>query len=60
MRDVKRIPGILEELEKVWENNPDLRLGQIFNILQAKADNDLFYIEDEKLVELLKATFEKI
>lgn len=60
MRDAKRIPETLEELEKVWESNPDLRLGQIFNILQTKANNDLFYIEDDKLIELLKVTFEEI
>ena len=29
MRDIKRIPKILEELEQIWKENPDYRLGQL-------------------------------
>ncbi len=52
MRDPKRIPRILHEIQRVWEAFPDLRLGQL--LLDAY-DDALYYIEDEDLVhELLE------
>ena len=59
MRDPKRIPIILKEIEKFWSKYPDLRLGQIItncNTLLSENDNktDLFYLEDEKLIEGLQ------
>jgi len=52
-RDKTRIKPILEKLEKIWITHPDLRLGQLTNML-AKLhggwkDNDLFYFEDKDL-----------
>ena len=32
MTDVNRIPEILKELEKVWKDNPDFRLGQLITV----------------------------
>jgi len=29
MRDIKRIKRILNLIEKIWTENPDLRLGQL-------------------------------
>lgn len=29
MRDPQRIPLILKELEEIWKENPDLRLGPL-------------------------------
>lgn len=54
MRDPKRIPIILAELQKIWEKQPDLRLGQL--IFNAGFSNDapLFYCEDESLMESLR------
>ena len=56
MRDGKRIPEVLKELEKFWKQNPDLRLGQIIANLnyEIMENNDLFYIEDTDLLELLR------
>lgn len=59
MRNPKRIPIILKEIEKYWEKYPDLRLGQIIiNLNTLLSENthetDLFYLEDERLVEGLK------
>ncbi|MCQ2794764.1 MAG: hypothetical protein MJ214_00970 [Bacilli bacterium] len=52
MRDPKRIPIILKEIEKIWNGSPDLRLGQLLcNVLR---DPALYYVEDEKLIEYLK------
>ena len=62
MRDPKRIPVVLELILKYWEKHPDLRIFQVMNILQYKineargvsGDRDLFYLEDEELIRLLK------
>ncbi|KKL72493.1 hypothetical protein LCGC14_2084390 [marine sediment metagenome] len=54
-RDPARIPGILEEIRKIWEKDPDMRLGQlIVNATNKEGDPpcpSIFYIEDDKLVE---------
>ena len=56
MRDGKRIPEVLKELEKFWKQNPDLRLGQIIANLnyEIMENNDPFYMEDTDLLELLR------
>ena len=63
MRDANRIPKVLAELHKIWAQFPDLRLGQLIdNATAIAADSgvnlDLFYVEDEKLLDLLRE-FEK-
>ena len=50
MRDPNRIPVILDEIRKVWEKYPDLRLGQLIS----NPYPDPFFVEDERLVETLK------
>jgi len=48
MRDPKRIKRILKLVEKIWEENPDLRLTQlIMNALEM--NQDPYYIEDTHL-----------
>lgn len=48
MRNPKRIKFVLRELERLWLQVPDWRLGQlVFNIV----GRDPFYIEDYDLVE---------
>lgn len=53
MRDPERIPVILGRLRKVWEKNPNLRLGQLIT----NVFGDAYYIEDEKLVEALESFY---
>ena len=50
-RNPKRIPGILKILEKIWKKYPDLRLGQL---LENAVKKNLYYMEDEKLMEELE------
>ena len=57
MRDPKRITKTLQEIQKVWEQFPDLRLGQL--LLNATDDTILYYLEDEELVEYLKKFYER-
>ena len=61
MRDPKRIPEILKELEEFWKQVPDWRLGQVISNFsyEMTGNNDPFYIEDKDLLELLKQKNEK-
>ena len=56
MRNPDRIPEILKELEKFWEQVPDWRLGQVISncSYELTGNSDPFYIEDEALLTLLK------
>lgn len=57
MRDIKRIPIILEELEKVWKENPDFRLGQLITVVSRPSTPHptTFYIEDDKILKAIKS-----
>lgn len=52
MRNPERIAPILEELKRIWEENPDLRFFQL--ICALNKGQDLFHMEDDKVLELLK------
>lgn len=55
MRDPKRIKPLLAELEKQWERFPDWRFGQLIENMKRFYDiNDLFYIEDDKMLKLIE------
>ena len=56
MRDPERIGPTLAAVREYWEQWPDLRLGQLVSIIASKAgirSGDPFYLEDDKLVEVL-------
>ena len=53
MRDPDRIPTVLHEIEKLWRQYPDWRLGQLICNLAAWADptqNVVWDIEDAALL----------
>ncbi len=58
MRDPNRISRILNLIEKLWKQNPDLRLGQLIIGLtdndRIGAKKDLFYLEDDELEIIIK------
>lgn len=56
MRNPKRIPKIMKELEEFWKQNPDWRLGQVISNLnhEIMGNNDPFYVEDDDLLEILR------
>ena len=58
MRDPKRIDTFCEELKKMWHKVPDWRFGQLMsNFLgdvYSKTGRDIFFIEDDEMVELVK------
>lgn len=51
MRDVNRIPQILDDLKKIWELTPDIRLGQLLLNAVDHDEKTLFYIEDQDLID---------
>ena len=54
MRDPNRIPEILAMLRQGWEKIPDWRLGQLVeNLKRYIGVDDLFYIEDDKMIEYI-------
>ena len=57
MRSIKRIKPFLQILEKAWETVPDWRFGQLVCNLQRAIQNDGFYIEDDQMLDVIKAYF---
>ena len=62
MRNPERIPEVLKELEEFWKQNPDWRLGQVIANFsyELMGNNDPFYMEDDKLLELLQSKNKKV
>lgn len=44
---------ILQRLLNVWDENPNLRLGQLIGNY-IRSDSELYYIEDEHLIRSLE------
>lgn len=57
MRDPNRIDDILKQLRDIWKQVPDWRLGQLFCNLQRYEDSDLFFYEDQELIDAFKSYF---
>ena len=64
MRDINRIKPFCDELAELWSNWPDLRFGQImYNIskyVQFEHKKDMFYMEDEELLAVLRDQLKSI
>ena len=70
MRGPNRIPIILQQIEKEWKKNPDIRFGQVLStILEIKplyVEDDIvgftskidpYYLEDKEFLKLFKKYF---
>lgn len=53
MRDHNRIDRFCEMLKVYWHMVPDLRFMQLVCNLQANIGSDGFYLEDDKIMELI-------
>lgn len=61
MRDISRIPRITDVLEDIWRRVPQWRLGQLIeNIKVFSGKDDLFYVEDDEMENILKEIFGRI
>lgn len=58
MRNPDRIKPTLLEIERIWKNNPDLRLSQLLLNIVSDA-NILYYVEDDELIKGLKEVYDK-
>ena len=58
MRDPNRIPEIISLLQEGWSKVPDWRFGQLIeNIKRYVGRSDLFFTEDDEMVEIIKEYF---
>ena len=58
MRDPKRISQMMNLIQRGWETVPDWRFGQLIeNLSRYISVDDLFYIEDNKMAELIAEFF---
>lgn len=56
MRDPRRIRPFLNEIALIWEQNPDLRFGQL--IMNAFSnDIALYYADDERVLNQIKRVY---
>ena len=55
MRRKDKIDSIVNKLEEIWLDFPDLRLGQL--LLNVSKDPELYYLEDEDLIGKLEAFY---
>ena len=61
MRDINRIYPFCERLAKIWSGKaPDWRFMQLISNLQSAIGNDGFYIEDDRILEILDAYLEGV
>ena len=52
MRDPDRIPEMMKLLQLGWQKVPQWRFGQLIeNLKRYIGVDDLFYIEDDKMIE---------
>lgn len=59
MRNPERIDFVLNEIKNIWSSYPDLRLCQLLENVKPNNLYDMYYIEDELLVELLHNHYKK-
>ena len=57
-RDPERITPTLAKIEELWKKVPQLRLGQFLGNC-AKAEIQLYYMEDDVLLKKLEAMYSK-
>ena len=59
MRDPERIQEIMALLQSGWERVPTWRLGQLIeNLKRYIGVDDLFYVEDDKMIESIVDFFD--
>ena len=61
MRNENRIDNFLTKVGKLWkENVPDWRFMQLICNLQSACGSDMFYMEEDRFLEHLRAYFDAI
>lgn len=55
MRDPNRIDAFCIRLAEAWKNVPDWRFGQLVCNLQRGHGNDMFYVEDDTMINFIES-----
>ena len=58
MRDPKRIAEVLQVLNELWSRYPDWRLMQLICNMQRAVGHDMFYTEEDELIDIMKFLIE--
>lgn len=58
MRDPNRTKEILDKFGEIWDENNQLRFGQLVKIITKDVETDIFYIEDDKFNDCLEEYIE--
>ena len=59
MRDPKRISQMMNLIQRGWKTVPDWRFGQLIeNLSRYIGVDDLFYIEDDKMMKVIAEFFD--
>ena len=59
MRNPERIDEFCAELAKQWHKVPDWRFGQLISNVLGTYPGDIFFPEDDKMMEHIKTYFEQ-
>ena len=61
MRKTERIEPFMDKIKEIWIKNPDLRFGQLINLIIDKCyeleKSDPFFWEEDKWLELIDKKF---
>lgn len=58
MRNMGRIPRMMKIIESYWIKVPDWRFGQLIENIKIFSEKpDLFYVEDDEMIELFDEFF---
>ncbi len=64
MRSNTRIAPIIQKFSQLWYQFPDLRYGQIVAVIEdecrRRGCRDSFYVEDDKISEIIDEVIEKM
>lgn len=61
MRNPDRIKPFCDKLAEIWEKEcPDWRFGQLICNIQSVFQNDLFYVEEYRMLQYLDEFFERV
>ena len=59
-RNHNRIPEIMDKLQIIWEQSPDLRFFQLLNAMGLDSRVDYFFLEDDELLHILNEKINKL
>lgn len=59
-RNPNRIHEIMDKLQIIWEQSPDLRFFQLLNAMGLDSRVDYFFLEDDELLHILNEEINKL